>query len=320
MDGGTHEGRDDGIGKEGREFTMRLRTWQRMMIGGVCLGLGTLLAAVQIEIRVDQPGAPIAPTMWGVFFEDINYGADGGLYPERIKNRSFDFPDPLMGWSVVRLEGSEGDVVTAAEDPAQTVRPRYVRVRSTSPRGGLGVQNEGFFGIAVQAGAEFDCSVRARSRDERPPVLRVELVAPDGTLLDSRVLRGVRAEWGELSCRLLPKARELKARVQVTFGSKADEIESELGAATAVLERAAELSAVQGGRASYFVVGMMSALEREAGAASPAPSKAALASQEKAPARPPSGGRRPPPSKAPAAPPAAPPPKPAGKPSSDFDP
>lgn len=116
------------------------------------------------------------------------------------------------------------------------------------------------------------------------------------------------------------KARELKARVQVTFGSKADEIESELGAATAVLERAAELSAVQGGRASYFVVGMMSALEREAGAASPAPSKAALASQEKAPARPPSGGRRPPPSKAPAAPPAAPPPKPAGKPSSDFDP
>lgn len=116
------------------------------------------------------------------------------------------------------------------------------------------------------------------------------------------------------------KARELKARAQVTFGSKADEIESELGAATAVLERAAELSAVQGGRASYFVVGMMSALEREAGAASPAPSKAALASQEKAPARPPSAGRKPPPSKAPAAPPAAPPPKPAGKPSSDFDP
>ncbi|MCC6233090.1 MAG: alpha-L-arabinofuranosidase [Verrucomicrobiales bacterium] len=194
---------------------MRLRTWQRMMIGGVCLGLGTLLAAVQIEIRVDQPGAPIAPTMWGVFFEDINYGADGGLYPERIKNRSFDFPEPLMGWSVVRLEGSEGDVATTAEEPAQTVRPRYVRVRSTSPRGGLGVQNEGFFGIAVQAGAEFDFSVRARSRDVRPPVLRVELVAPDGTLLDSRVLRGVPAEWGELSCRLIPKARELKARLNL---------------------------------------------------------------------------------------------------------
>ena len=52
-----------------------------------------------ITVNVDQPGARINPAMWGVFFEDINFGADGGLYAEMVKNRSFEFPEPLMGWS-----------------------------------------------------------------------------------------------------------------------------------------------------------------------------------------------------------------------------
>src|SRR5919199_3070806 len=54
--------------------------------------------ASTITVQVDRPGASIAPTLFGLFFEDINFGADGGLYPERVKNRSFEFPDPLMGW------------------------------------------------------------------------------------------------------------------------------------------------------------------------------------------------------------------------------
>jgi hypothetical protein len=51
-----------------------------------------------IQVQVDQPGAAIPPTLFGLFFEDINFGADGGLYPERVKNRSFEFPEPMMGW------------------------------------------------------------------------------------------------------------------------------------------------------------------------------------------------------------------------------
>ena len=53
---------------------------------------------VTITVREDQPGAKINPAMWGAFFEDINFGADGGLYAELVKNGSFEFPEPLMGW------------------------------------------------------------------------------------------------------------------------------------------------------------------------------------------------------------------------------
>src|ERR1700712_5467090 len=51
-------------------------------------------------IQAKKPTATVAPTMWGVFFEDINQGADGGLYAELIKNRSFEFDTPLMGWKI----------------------------------------------------------------------------------------------------------------------------------------------------------------------------------------------------------------------------
>ena len=54
--------------------------------------------AATIAVQADKPGARINPAMWGVFFEDINLGADGGLYAELVKNRSFEFPEPMMGW------------------------------------------------------------------------------------------------------------------------------------------------------------------------------------------------------------------------------
>src|SRR4249920_1303856 len=69
----------------------------------ICLLTGCIFLQAfsqrKLTVIADKPIAGIAPTMWGVFFEDINFGADGGLYAELVKNRSFEFPIPLMGWS-----------------------------------------------------------------------------------------------------------------------------------------------------------------------------------------------------------------------------
>jgi alpha-N-arabinofuranosidase len=51
-----------------------------------------------LTVRADKPATAVQPTMWGIFFEDINFAADGGLYAELIKNRSFEFANPKMGW------------------------------------------------------------------------------------------------------------------------------------------------------------------------------------------------------------------------------
>src|SRR6188768_1561375 len=91
-----------------------------MMMRGLCLKLVAALLFVQplqlfakegdVIVSVNKPGAAIEPTMWGVFFEDINLGADGGIYAELVKNRSFEFNKPFMGWKVDQQPFKEGAV------------------------------------------------------------------------------------------------------------------------------------------------------------------------------------------------------------------
>ena len=64
----------------------------------LALAMGTQMGLAQthnIQVDVKKPASPIQKTMYGIFFEDINYGADGGLYAEMVKNRSFEFPQNL---------------------------------------------------------------------------------------------------------------------------------------------------------------------------------------------------------------------------------
>jgi alpha-L-arabinofuranosidase len=63
-----------------------------------------------IKVQVNRPGGKISPTMFGIFFEDINFAADGGLYPERVKNRSFEFTEPLSAWKKLEGQGAEGEL------------------------------------------------------------------------------------------------------------------------------------------------------------------------------------------------------------------
>src|SRR5689334_19283006 len=83
-----------------------------------------------IVVHANQPGTAINPGMWGVFFEDINFGADGGLYAELIKNRSFEFPDPLMGWVKIHPSLARGDVIVHDDHPFNPANPHYVRIES----------------------------------------------------------------------------------------------------------------------------------------------------------------------------------------------
>src|SRR5215468_12578619 len=101
---------------------------------------------ISLTIRNGQPGAKIKPAMWGVFFEDINFGADGGLYAELVKNRSFEFPDPLMGWSKIHPSLARGQVSIRDERPFNPANAQYVRIQSQG-QAPQGLANEGFRGI-----------------------------------------------------------------------------------------------------------------------------------------------------------------------------
>src|SRR6185437_664191 len=112
------------------------------------LAAGPTARPATIEIQADKPGAKINPAMWGIFFEDINFGADGGLYAELVKNRGFEFPDALMGWA--RLPSTQASQLEIREDsPFDQASPHYLRL-SFDGSALCGIMNEGFRGMGVR--------------------------------------------------------------------------------------------------------------------------------------------------------------------------
>jgi len=139
------------------------------------LALATSLSAMAqgshvMDINVNKEGAAIQSTMYGIFFEDINFAADGGLYAEMIKNRSFEFPQNLMGW---RTFGN----VELRDDGPFSQNPHYTRLKYAGhPHKHTGIENEGFFGISIKEGEEYRFSVWARCPEGGKSTLLVQVV------------------------------------------------------------------------------------------------------------------------------------------------
>jgi len=160
------------------------------------LALSTIGVKAQKNITVnpDKVISKVQPEMWGVFFEDINMGADGGIYAELIKNRSFEFYKPLMGWKTKGDKLKEGDLLVLNRKEKDSNNPRYLHVTSRAiQKGDLSMTNEGFKGIGVKKGLSYDFSVDYRQA--APGVkLHAELVDSTGKVLGSALLNPERSD------------------------------------------------------------------------------------------------------------------------------
>lgn len=158
-------------------------------------------AAAQHTLTLDTKarGFDIAPTMYGVFFEDINFGADGGLYAELVENRSFEFPNHLQGWNTF------GKVSVSDYEPAFERTPNYITL---SPSGHTekrtGVDNHGFFGMGFVSGKQYDFSVYARLNrlQGKEATLQVELLDDASNVIGSQKLTIGNNRWARHSATL----------------------------------------------------------------------------------------------------------------------
>jgi alpha-N-arabinofuranosidase len=152
---------------------------------GLCLSLiGAHAQQADILVQAGQPGAVIQPTMWGIFFEDINMAADGGLYAELVKNRSFEFNAPLMGWKEHSDAAGNGSVLVINRGQDNPSNPRFIRVTHYSD-GAYGLSNEGFRGMGIKKGMSYHFSCWAQPRPGSSVSLRIELVGPAGQKIAS---------------------------------------------------------------------------------------------------------------------------------------
>ena len=150
-----------------------MNKYKNLIIVLLLMTANTLLAdqTNNLIINAKKPGIEIQPTMYGLFFEDINYAADGGLYAELVKNRSFEFPQHLMGWNTF------GKVTVRDDGPFKRC-PHYVRLAYPGhDEKWTGLDNEGYFGIGIKEDKEYRFSVWARLPENgTESSLRIELV------------------------------------------------------------------------------------------------------------------------------------------------
>src|SRR5436190_5343998 len=171
----------------------------------------------KITVQVDKPGGAIPKTLFGLFFEDINFGADGGLYPERLKNRSFEFPIPMMGWKQLTRGGSTGQLQVFDHGSVNdTPNSHYLRIKSSGDGKGFGVSNEGFRGIGVEKNTEYKFSIRARRIDGSPLTLRVEV--EDGEyLIGETQVGGFTNVWKTYTATLKPTETSTKSQFNLVL-------------------------------------------------------------------------------------------------------
>lgn len=179
-------------------------------------------AATLIQVDAAHPGGDIAPTMFGIFFEDINFGADGGLYPELVKNRSFEFDQPLAGWRAVMpldaqrvgLAANLGELKVRTDGALNAANPHYLTVHAF--QAGFGLTNSGLRGIGVEQGADYRFSAWVRSAG--PTSLRATITDAAGHAIGTGTLSGFDGTWRHYETIIRATATEPKGQLAVVLG------------------------------------------------------------------------------------------------------
>ncbi|MDE6542575.1 MAG: carbohydrate binding domain-containing protein [Muribaculaceae bacterium] len=193
-----------------------MRLFVSLMVG-VMAAMGVRADVNVMRVDVLKPVAAVPTTMYGLFFEDINYAADGGLYAELVKNRSFEFPQALMGWETF------GRVDLRNDGPFER-NPHYVRLSAPNHRAKTtGLTNEGYFGMGFEKDSTYRFSVWARTEaDGDTARLRIELIDQSGQaesqVLGRAVIAVTGKEWKRYETVLTSNATCAKGKLRLILG------------------------------------------------------------------------------------------------------
>ncbi|WP_276485739.1 alpha-L-arabinofuranosidase C-terminal domain-containing protein [Paraflavitalea pollutisoli] len=173
-----------------------------------------------VAYNVDLTGnrKPIAESLWGIFFEDINRGADGGLNADLVKNGSFEFNDPMMGWKPAAGKAPDGTLVIVNRQAENANNPKYLQIAKQQVANGIGLINEGFGGMVIKKGQSYSLSMMYRQ--STPGItLTVQIFNQTGKPIAKTTIspNAVSGEWQEQSINLTADDTTSKGRLVIWF-------------------------------------------------------------------------------------------------------
>ncbi len=205
--------------------------WQYRLLPGLGLLAMTMLTgpatagpptgSAQLTVHADREGPKVSPLLYGIFFEDINCSADGGIYAELVRNRSFEDSDKLEHWTVTT--GGQGKVEVAIDTshPISPKNRRSLKVTIAEPGNAYaGVVNAGFWGMAAKQGETYRLSLRTRCDGMFQEPLSVALVGSDGRCFAKEQLPRLTQDWKTYECSLIANGTDPKAQLEILAAGK----------------------------------------------------------------------------------------------------
>jgi len=172
-----------------------------------------------VIVDVEHPKAKIQSTMWGIFFEDINMAADGGIYAELVKNRSFEFFNPRTGWKVRTKCKDSSALIILNRNGKHSSNPRFARITVNPDPEGYCLTNYGFRGMGIKAGAGYDFSMLAAVPSGGEMDIRIELIDQSGNKMGGTTLKISGSEWKKYSVPLISERTDTRAKLNIWFES-----------------------------------------------------------------------------------------------------
>lgn len=193
----------------------------------------------KLAVRVDQPGITVSPTLYGIFFEEINRAGDGGLYGEMIQNRSFEDAPVPMGWTVGKAADGDGSLALDKSVPLNPANPTSLRV--DVKKAPFAVVNQGFkgtrrghnetpdkfmprfekavadatTGLSVRQGKDYLLSLYARAAEGFAGPLTLTLQSKDGKALAQQKVEGLGKDWKKFDVVLTSSGTDPDARLVI---------------------------------------------------------------------------------------------------------
>jgi alpha-L-arabinofuranosidase len=191
---------------------MKLSKLLAIALTTIAVATQTAVSAASIEVQVDKPAHKISPTLWGIFFEDINLSADGGIYPELVRNRSFEDADKPDDWKITGAE--------AAIDSSRPLNPFNRKSLYLKASGPFTISNEGYWGMNMVQGDGYTLKLAARSADGFSSALTVKILGANGKELASGEISGIGGDWRYKTLDLTAAASDPKARLEISGNGK----------------------------------------------------------------------------------------------------
>ncbi len=199
---------------------MKLKLKIKFFLCGLLLIAITAHTQTKLELDASKTICKIQPTMYGIFFEDINFAADGGLYAELVKNRSFEFESPMMGWQQPNTDRHSNNLNSGMASPMKDIHrktnPNYCRVTINNDKN-YQIINEGFRGMGIKKDAKYNLSLQAANPYNAVKKIHIQFIDKDKNVLGETVIVPKGENWVAYSSQIVANKTEAKAQLKISF-------------------------------------------------------------------------------------------------------